>query len=859
MAIELFKPFVMRELVQRKYAQNTKSAKRMVERLRPEVWDVLDDVIKDHPVLLNRAPTLHRLGIQAFEPILVEGRAIKLHPLVCTAYNADFDGDQMAVHVPLSVEAQAEARILMLAAYNILKPQDGNPVVSPSQDMILGSYYLTVEEPEAVKGDGKYFVDQAEMEMAYFNKEVDLHAHVKVRVTKEIDGHPYTRIMESTVGRFLFNQVIPQTLGFVQRKTIDDMFKLEIDFAVDKGMLSKIVYRGFVTQGAAKTSVMLDEIKRIGFEYSTKAAVTIGIADMEVPAAKTEILDAAQKEVNRIYTSFARGLYTDEERKRKTIDVWTEATDDVTKALMEHLDPKNPINMMAVSGARGSKNQIRQLAGMRGLMASPTGEIIELPIKSNFREGLDVLEFFISTHGARKGLADTALRTAESGYLTRRLVDVSKDQIIREDDCGTEIGFDVEAIMNGNDIIETLSERIKGRYAFEDVIDPATGEVLVRKNEIITVLKAEEIEAAGITKVKIRTVFNCQSKIGVCQKCYGMDLTTMRTVNIGEAVGTIAAQSIGEPGTQLTMRTFHTGGVAGADDITQGLPRVEELFEARRPKGVAVISEIEGAVTVSDNKKRKIVDIVGPTGEAKTYEIPFGETLAVKSGDTVEPGDPITKGSINPNDLLAIKGVDAVQRYILQEVQKVYRLQGVHIGDKHIELIIRQMLRKIRVDESGETDMLPGSIVDKFEFEETNEKTQAEDKEPATCERILLGITKASLATSSFLSAASFQETTRVLTDAAIKGKVDPLVGLKENIILGKLIPAGTGIKSYNEIELEKDRPPVFEIPDEFLEKDMEIDTIDLDDEDQDFTSSVKEELSDDVLFMDDDEDGDEE
>ncbi len=830
MAIELFKPFVMRELVQRKYSQNIKSAKRMVERLRPEVWDVLDDVIKDHPVLLNRAPTLHRLGIQAFEPVLVEGRAIKLHPLVCTAYNADFDGDQMAVHVPLSVEAQSEARILMLAAYNILKPQDGSPVVAPSQDMILGSYYLTMEE-ENCKGEGKCFVDLAEMEMAYFNKEVDIHANVKVRVTKKIDGTEYTRNVESTVGRFLFNEIIPQELGFVKRQTIDDLFKLEINVVVDKGMLSKIVYRCFIVYGAAKTSVLLDDIKRMGFSYSTKGAITIGIADMEVPLAKADILKRADKEVGRIYNNFTRGLYTEEERKKKTIEVWTNATNEVTGALMENLNPKNPINMMANSGARGSRNQIRQLAGMRGLMASPTGEIIELPIRSNFREGLDVLEFFISTHGARKGLADTALRTAESGYLTRRLVDVSQDQIIREEDCGTDNGFVVEAITNGNDTIESIQERIRGRYAFDDIVDEKTGRVIVKKNEMITVLLADEIAEAGIPSVSIRTVFNCQSRVGVCRKCYGMDLTTMQPVNIGEAVGTIAAQSIGEPGTQLTMRTFHTGGVAGADDITQGLPRVEELFEARRPKGVATISEIRGAVTVSDNKKRKVVEVVSETGESKIYEIPFGETLSVKTGDVVEPGDPITKGNINPNDLLAIKGADAVQRYILQEVQKVYRLQGVHISDKHIELIIRQMLRKLRIDEGNDTTMLPGSIVDKFEFEDANKEVIAEGKSPATYEQILLGITKASLATSSFLSAASFQETTRVLTDAAIKGKVDPLLGLKENIIIGKLIPAGTGIKGYTQIEMSK---VAYEDPfdtDNYDEDDMDIEEEDDDDD----------------------------
>ena len=846
MAIELFKPFVMRELVQRKYAQNIKSAKRMVERLRPEVWDVLDDVIKDHPVLLNRAPTLHRLGIQAFEPVLVEGRAIKLHPLVCTAYNADFDGDQMAVHVPLSVEAQAEARILMLAAYNILKPQDGNPVVAPSQDMILGSFYLTLEENDVI-GEGKVFTDQAEMEMAYENKDVHLHARVRVRMTKEIDGHEYTRLVESTVGRFLFNEIIPQDLGFAKRDTLEEKFALEIDKVVDKGMLSSIVYKCFVAHGAAKTSIMLDEIKRMGFAYSTKGAVTIGIADMEVPEAKTEILERADVEVNAIYKNFTRGLYTEEERKKKTIDVWTRATDEVTHALMDHLNPKNPINMMAVSGARGSKNQIRQLAGMRGLMASPTGEIIELPIRSNFREGLDVLEFFISTHGARKGLADTALRTAESGYLTRRLVDVSQDQIIREVDCGTQAGFVVEAIMNGNDEIESLQERIKGRYAFEDVYDPKTGDTLVGKNEMITVKIADNIVDAGIKKVSIRTVFNCQSSIGVCQKCYGMDLTTLKTVNIGEAVGTIAAQSIGEPGTQLTMRTFHTGGVAGADDITQGLPRVEELFEARRPKGVATVTEIAGNVSLGEGKKGRVVEVTNELGDAKKYDIPYGETLIVKEGDTVEAGDPLTKGNINPHDLLAIKGADAVQRYILQEVQKVYRLQGVHISDKHIELIIRQMLRKRRVDDNEDTAMLPGSVVDKFEFRRKNQNVIDEGNTPATSNQILLGITKASLATSSFLSAASFQETTRVLTDAAIKGKTDPLVGLKENIIIGKLIPAGTGIKAYREIELEKE-VPIYK-GNEFSQEEMDIILQD------DLDSDMIEHSDDIIIDLDDDDD----
>ncbi len=805
MAIELFKPFVMRELVKRKYSQNIKSAKRMVERQRPEVWDVLDDVIKDHPVLLNRAPTLHRLGIQAFEPVLVEGRAIKLHPLVCQAYNADFDGDQMAVHVPLSVEAQAEARILMLAACNILKPQDGRPVVSPSHDMVLGSYYLTMEE-DGVKGDGKVFTDMAEMEMAYANGDVDVHAKVKVRMSREFEGKTYTRLVESTVGRFIFNQIIPQDLGYIKRNSLEDMFKLEIDCVVDKSTLSQIVYQCFITFGAAKTSIVLDDIKKLGFSYSTKGAITIGISDMQVPEAKAKILQNADKEIDVIYNKFARGLYTDDERKRKTIEVWTNATNDVTSALMNNLDPKNPINMMANSGARGSQNQIRQLAGMRGLMASPTGEIIELPIRSNFREGLDVLEFFISTHGARKGLADTALRTAESGYLTRRLVDVSQDQIIREEDCCTDTGFEVTAIKNGNDVIETLKERITGRYTFLPVYDPKTNELIIDKDQMITHAIADEIVKAGIKKVSIRTVFNCKSKIGVCRKCYGMDLTTLQPVNIGEAVGTIGAQSIGEPGTQLTMRTFHTGGVAGADDITQGLPRVEELFEARRPKGVAIISEIDGAVYISENKKNlKVVTVKNELGEEKEYEIPFGEVLLVRDGMNIKAGEQITKGSINPNDLLQIKGVDGVQRYILQEVQKVYRLQGVHISDKHIEIIIRQMLRKYRVEESGDTNIIPGSLVDRVDLEEENEKAEAMGLRPAKASRALLGITKASLATSSFLSAASFQETTRVLTDAAIKGKIDPLIGLKENIIIGKLIPAGTGIQSYGNIEIEKE------------------------------------------------------
>lgn len=803
MAIELFKPFVMKELVQKKFAQNIKSAKRMVERLRPEVWDVLEEVIKEHPVLLNRAPTLHRLGIQAFEPVLVEGRAIKLHPLVCTAYNADFDGDQMAVHVPLSVEAQAEARFLMLAANNILKPQDGSPVISPTQDMILGSYYLTIET-EGAAGEGKIFSNMDEMEMAYNNKVVSLHSRVRVRITKTIEGEEKTRLVESTVGRFLFNEIIPQDLGFVPRETEEDLFQLEINTTVDKKVLSSIVEKCYEKHGPTHTSVTLDNIKRMGFHYSTIGAVTVGVSDMEVPSKKKELLALAEIEVDKVQKLFRRGLISEDERYQKVINVWNSTTDDVTDALMDHLDPLNPINMMANSGARGSKNQIRQLAGMRGLMASPSGKIIELPIRSNFREGLNVLEFFISTHGARKGLADTALRTADSGYLTRRLVDVSQDVIIKEDDCGSPVGYLAKEINDGGEVIEALKDRIAGRYAFEDVLDPESGEVLVEAGQIISRLVAERIEKAKIKQVSIRSITNCQSKVGVCAKCYGVDLTTWEPVRIGEAVGIIAAQSIGEPGTQLTMRTFHTGGVASADDITQGLPRVEELFEARKPKGLAIISEIDGKVQIRETKKKKEVVVAGED-EEKVYLIPYGSRLKVADGDIIEPGDEITDGSINPNDILNIKGVSGVQKYILQEVQKVYRLQGVHISDKHIELIVRQMLRKVKIEEAGDTQLLPGGLVDIFAFEEENAKAVAEGNEVATASRVLLGITKASLATDSFLSAASFQETTRVLTDAAIKGKVDPLIGLKENVIIGKLVPAGTGVKEYRNVVLEED------------------------------------------------------
>ena len=840
MAIELFKPFVMRELVARQLSQNIKSAKKMVEKLDPIIWDVLEDVIHEHPVLLNRAPTLHRLGIQAFEPILVEGRAIKLHPLACTAYNADFDGDQMAVHVPLSVEAQAEARFLMMACNNILKPQDGTPVVVPSQDMILGSYYMTLYKEDA-KGTGSIFCDMNELEMAYFNHDVELHAKVKVRTTKEIGGETYTRLVESTVGRFIFNQILPQDMGFVKRETIDDHFKLEVDMQVDKKVLTKIVDRCFKAHGPTITSETLDEIKRLGYKYSTQAAITVGVADMQVPGNKEEILARADEKIAKNLKLFRRGLISEEERYQNVVDIWNNATDEVTDALLSHLDRLNPINMMADSGARGSKNQIRQLAGMRGLMTNPTGRVIELPIRSNFREGLNVLEFFSSTHGARKGLADTALRTADSGYLTRRLVDVSQDVIVREEDCGTTRGYEVTAINEHGEVIEDLAERIEGRYAFEDVVHPETGEIMAHKDEVITSDQAEAIQAAGIEKVVIRAVFNCNSKYGVCKKCYGVDMTSWKPVEIGEAVGIIAAQSIGEPGTQLTMRTFHTGGVASADDITQGLPRVEELFEARKPKGQAIISEIAGRVEILEGKKTEAV-VTAPDGESRIYLIPYGSRLKVHTGDKIEAGQEITEGSINPNDILRIKGIDAVQQYLLSEVQKVYRLQGVHISDKHIELIIRQMLRKVKIENAGDTDLITGALTDIFEMEEKNNEALDMGLEPAQASRELLGITKASLATDSFLSAASFQETTRVLTDAAIKGKVDPLIGLKENVIIGQLVPAGTGVKAYSRVELDYDRE------DEDDEEEELIDDMIKDD-----ITNVKE-LSDDMdIVMDDD------
>ncbi|MEQ6360075.1 DNA-directed RNA polymerase subunit beta' [Thermoanaerobacter thermohydrosulfuricus] len=802
MALELFKPFVMKKLVDEGLAQHIKSAKRMVEKVKPEVWDVLEEVIKEHPVLLNRAPTLHRLGIQAFEPVLVEGRAIKLHPLVCTAYNADFDGDQMAVHVPLSMEAQAEARFLMLAANNILKPQDGKPVMTPTQDMVLGCYYLTADE-EGVPGDGKYFSSPEEAIMAYQLGYIHIHAKIKVKMTKEIDGVKKSKIIETTVGKIIFNEAIPQDLGYVDRTNPETAFDLEINDLVDKSKLGKILDRVYRLHGPTKTAETLDKIKELGFRYSTKAAITVSVSDMVIPKEKEKLLKEADEMVSKIESQFRRGLISEEERYESVIRTWNMTTEKVTEALMASLDKFNPIFMMAHSGARGSKNQIRQLAGMRGLMADPSGRIIELPIRSNFREGLNVLEFFISTHGARKGLADTALRTADSGYLTRRLVDVSQDVIVREDDCGADEGIYVEEIREGNEIIEKLADRIIGRVAAEDVIDNE-GNIIVRRNELINEEEAEKIEKAGITKVRIRSLLTCKSRHGVCRMCYGRDLATGELVNIGEAVGIIAAQAIGEPGTQLTMRTFHTGGVAGAD-ITQGLPRVEELFEARKPKGLAVISEISGVVRINESKKRREVIVTDEENNiSKTYLIPYGSRLKVHDGQVIQAGDELTEGSVNPHDLLKIKGIFAVQTYLLQEVQKVYRLQGVEINDKHIEVIIRQMMRKVKVEDPGDTSMLPGELIDMFKFEDENKKAIEKGLRPATGRRALLGITKAALATDSFLSAASFQETTRVLTDAAIKGKVDPLLGLKENVIIGKLIPAGTGLSRYRNISVVK-------------------------------------------------------
>ncbi|MCR3954714.1 MAG: DNA-directed RNA polymerase subunit beta' [Gudongella sp.] len=800
MALELFKPFVMKKLVSDGHAHNIKSAKRMVERIKPQVWDVLETVIKDHPVLLNRAPTLHRLGIQAFEPVLVEGKAIKLHPLVCTAYNADFDGDQMAVHVPLSSEAQAEARLLMLSTNNILAPKDGKPITTPSQDMVLGAYYLTVYR-EGEHGEGKIFKDYDELLHAYANGDVGMHAKVKVRM--KLDANDRGQLVESTVGRFIFNENLPQDLGFVDRSK--DKYGLEIDRVVDKKQLGVIIDKCFRKHGNSVTAEILDHIKTMGFKYSTIGAISISMGDVVIPEEKYEMIKKAEVIVDKFEKSYRRGLISDEERYERVIETWNQTTEDVTEILMDGLDPMNNIYVMAISGARGSKNQIRQLAGMRGLMASASGRTVEVPIKSNFREGLSVLEFFISTHGSRKGLADTALRTADSGYLTRRLVDVSQDVIVREDDCGTDQYFLVKAYKDGKEILEELKDRIDGRYTFDDIVHPETGEVIVKKNEMVTEEQAAFIQEIGIEEVKVRSVLGCKAKFGVCAHCYGRNLATGKEVNIGEAVGIIAAQSIGEPGTQLTMRTFHTGGVAAAADITQGLPRVEELFEARKPKGLAVISEIDGTVSINDNKKRKEVVVTNEDGEEARYNIVFGSRLKVREGDVIEAGDELTEGSVNPHDILKIKGVKGVQNYIVKEVQRVYRLQGVDINDKHIEIIVRQMLSKVKIESAGDTDLLPGSLVNVMEFENTNKKVVEKGGEPAVARMTLLGITKASLATDSFLSAASFQETTRVLTEAAIKGKEDFLLGLKENVIIGKLIPAGTGMRRYKNVEVIDD------------------------------------------------------
>ena len=843
MAIELFKPFVMKELVQNGTAHNIKNAKKMVERLQPEVWDVLEEVIKEHPVMLNRATTLHRLGIQAFEPILVEGKAIKLHPLVCTAFNADFDGDQMAVHLPLSVEAQAECRFLLLSPNNLLKPSDGGPVAVPSQDMVLGIYYLTQERPGA-KGEGMIFKSFNEALLAYENAAVTLHSRVKVRVSKKMaDGTVKTGTVESTVGRFMFNEIIPQDLGFVDRDVEGNELLLEVDFHVGKKQLKQILEKVINTHGATATAEVLDHVKAMGYKLSTRAAMTVSISDMTVPPQKPEMIKNAQDTVDKITKNFKRGLITEEERYKEVVETWKATDDALTKALLDGLDKYNNIFMMADSGARGSDKQIKQLAGMRGLMADTTGHTIELPIKSNFREGLDVLEYFMSAHGARKGMSDTALRTADSGYLTRRLVDVSQELIIHEVDCakpGAPIpGMYVKAFMDGNEVIESLQDRITGRYICENIVDK-DGNILVKANHMVTPKRAELICKKGVdekgeplTQIKIRTILTCRSHNGVCAKCYGSNMATGEPVQVGEAVGIIAAQSIGEPGTQLTMRTFHSGGVAGGD-ITQGLPRVEELFEARKPKGLAIITEIAGTANLNDTKKKREIIVTNKeTGESKAYLIPYGSRIKVADGAELEAGDELTEGSVNPHDILRIKGLRAVQDYMIQEVQRVYRLQGVEINDKHIEVIVRQMLKKIRIEESGDTEFLPGTNVDRLEFEDVNEALEAEGKEPATGEQIIMGITKASLATNSFLSAASFQETTKVLTEAAIKGKVDPLVGLKENVIIGKHIPAGTGMRKYRDIKLNTE----MEMEDELdFEDDFDFEFKDADEMNQEIT-----------------------
>ena len=857
MAIELFKPFVMKELVANGTSHNIKNAKKMVEKLQPEVWDVLEEVIKEHPVMLNRAPTLHRLGIQAFEPILVEGKAIKLHPLVCTAFNADFDGDQMAVHLPLSQEAQAECRFLLLSPNNLLKPSDGGPVAVPSQDMVLGIYYLTQERP-GNPGEGKYFKSVNEAILAYENKVITLQSRIHVRCTRKLaDGRELTGTVESTLGRFLFNEILPQDLGYVDRSIPGNELLLEVDFLVGKKQLKQILEKVINTHGATKTAEVLDSIKAMGYKYSTRAAMTVSISDMTVPPQKPEMIQNAQDIVDKITKNYKRGLITEEERYKEVVETWKKTDDELTKALLNGLDKYNNIFMMADSGARGSDKQIKQLAGMRGLMADTTGHTIELPIKSNFREGLEVLEYFMSAHGARKGMSDTALRTADSGYLTRRMVDVSQELIVRETDCcenREEIsGMYVKGFMDGKEEIENLQERITGRFSCETITNK-DGEVLVKANHMITPKRAarimsEGVNAAGgpIEEVKIRTILSCKCKVGVCAKCYGANMATGEAVQVGESVGIIAAQSIGEPGTQLTMRTFHSGGVAGGD-ITQGLPRVEELFEARKPKGLAIITEIPGVAVINDTKKKREIIVTNPEdGDSKTYLIPYGSRIKITDGQVLEAGDELTEGSVNPHDILRIKGVRAVQDYMLREVQRVYRLQGVEISDKHIEVLVRQMLKKIRIEENGDTEFLPGTLVDVLEFEEVNEKLEKEGKTPAEGKQIMLGITKASLATDSFLSAASFQETTKVLTEAAIKGKVDHLVGLKENVIIGKLIPAGTGLKRYRDIQLDtgmpEETPVAEEEPADELPEDEEMLTME---------EEADEDVSDNEILFDD-------
>ena len=868
MAIELFKPFVMKELVANGTSHNIKNAKKMVEKLQPEVWDVLEDVIKEHPVMLNRAPTLHRLGIQAFEPILVEGKAIKLHPLVCTAFNADFDGDQMAVHLPLSQEAQAECRFLLLSPNNLLKPSDGGPVAVPSQDMVLGIYYLTQERP-GNPGEGKFFKSVNEAILAYENKVITLQSKIKVRCTRTLaDGREMTGIVESTLGRFLFNEILPQDLGFVDRSIPGNELLLEVDFLVGKKQLKQILEKVINTHGVTKTAEVLDDIKATGYKYSTRAAMTVSISDMTVPPQKPEMIQNAQNIVDKITKNYKRGLITEEERYKEVVETWKKTDDELTKALLNGLDKYNNIFMMADSGARGSDKQIKQLAGMRGLMADTTGHTIELPIKSNFREGLEVLEYFMSAHGARKGMSDTALRTADSGYLTRRMVDVSQELIVRETDCcenRPEIsGMYVKGFMDGKEEIENLQERITGRFSCETITNK-DGEVLVKANHMITPRRAARIMSEGVNanggpieEVKIRTILTCKCKVGVCAKCYGANMATGEAVQVGESVGIIAAQSIGEPGTQLTMRTFHSGGVAGGD-ITQGLPRVEELFEARKPKGLAIITEIPGVAVINDTKKKREIIVTNPEdGDSKTYLIPYGSRIKITDGQVLEAGDELTEGSVNPHDILRIKGVRAVQDYMLREVQRVYRLQGVEISDKHIEVLVRQMLKKIRIEENGDTEFLPGTLVDVLEFEEVNEKLEKEGKTPAEGKQVMLGITKASLATDSFLSAASFQETTKVLTEAAIKGKVDHLVGLKENVIIGKLIPAGTGLKRYRDIQLDtgmpEETPVAEEEPVDELPEDDEMLTME-----EESAEDVSDDAEDEILLDDEDIDTTEE